>query len=137
MFRSQPQAFIALPREAADARIRRYIEATLARYGVAATVAPGAPDTRPSPAVQEVLRDTDFVIADITGADPNVMIEVGMALGMGKRLLLLSQSRSGDLPVDLAAQQVAVYRPDDVESVMKYLDLWLRDAVSERESARA
>lgn len=137
MFRSQPQAFVALPREAADSELRRYIEATLERYGVAATVPPGATDTSASPAVQEVLRDTDFVIADITGANPNVMIEVGMALGMGKRLLLLSQSRSGDLPVDLAAQQVAVYRPDDVESVMKYLDLWLRDAVSERESARA
>jgi len=48
---------------------------------------------------------------------------------LGKRLLLLSRGRSGDVPIDLLAHQVAVY--DDVDSVGKYLDLWLRDAMSD------
>ena len=60
------------------------------------------------------------------------MVEVGMALGMGKRVLLLSRDRSHELPVDLAAQQVAIYRPDDVESVQKYVQLWLQDVMTER-----
>ena len=63
------------------------------------------------------------------------MIEVGTALGLAKRLLLLSQSRSKALPSFLGATQVAAYRQDDIDSVRKYLALWLRDALLDRESA--
>jgi nucleoside 2-deoxyribosyltransferase len=138
MFRKEPQAFIALPAETVSSGLRSVIEKTLDRYSVTHTSADADPSaSSTSPAIQEMLREADFVIADITGANPNVMIEVGMALGMGKRLLLLSQSRSKELPFDLAATQVAVYRPENVGSVEKYLELWLRDALSDRESARS
>jgi hypothetical protein len=139
MFRKEPQAFIALPQESVRAGVQHVIEETLAQYGVRsvcvspADVAVGSAFTA---TLQDLLRDSDFVIADITGANPNVMIEVGVALGMGKGLLLLSQGRSSELPVDLAAHQVAVYKPDDVDSVRKYLELWLRDAVSDWQSSR-
>jgi len=62
---------------------------------------------------------------------------VGMAIGMGKRLLLLASTRSSQLPVDLLALQVAVYRPDHLDAVKRYLQLWLRDELSEREAFRA
>jgi hypothetical protein len=65
------------------------------------------------------------------------MIEVGIALGMGKPLLLLSQSRSTDLPIDLRAHQVAVYRPGDMDSVRKFMELSLRDALRERASLQS
>jgi nucleoside 2-deoxyribosyltransferase len=136
MFREEPQAFIALPQDTTDPELRSVIEETLAHSGVRSVSAPENWNTAPSTAIQELLREADFVIANITGANPNVMIEVGMAIGMGKRLLLLSQDRSNDLPFDLRVHQVAIYRPNDVGAVKKYLDLWLRDAVSERESAR-
>lgn len=139
MFRKEPQAFIALPWEASvSADLEHVIKETLEQHGVRAfgiSTATGADSI--SSEMQRRLREADFVIADITGANPNVMIEVGMALGMGKRILLLSQSRSKELPFDLAARQVAVYRPEEVDSVRKYLDLWLRDALSDRESARS
>jgi hypothetical protein len=127
MFREQPQAFVALPRGADDSQLRMAIEETLDRYHVKSVGAKD--DSWTASSIQAVLRDTDLVIADITGANPNVMIEVGMALAMGKRLLLLSRGRSGDLPVDLRAHQVAVY--ETIDSVRLYLDLWLRDVVSE------
>jgi nucleoside 2-deoxyribosyltransferase len=85
-----------------------------------------------SMAIQEMLREADLVIADVTEAGPNAMIEVGMALGMGKRLLLLSQSGSTDLPMELRAQQVAVYRPGDMGSIRRYRELSLRDSLAER-----
>jgi nucleoside 2-deoxyribosyltransferase len=87
--------------------------------------------------IQNRIRETDFVIADVTEADPNVMIEVGIAIGMGKRLLLLASTRSAQLPVDLLALQVAVYRPDQLDAVKRYLQLSLRDELSERASFRA
>jgi hypothetical protein len=139
MFRNEPQAFIALPWEASvSSDLDHLIRETLEEHGVRAIVASSSTSAGSvSSEVQGKLREADFVIADITGANPNVMIEVGMALAMGKRLLLLSQSRWKELPFDVAARQVAVYRPDEVESVRKYLDLWLRDALSDRELARS
>jgi hypothetical protein len=135
MFRKQPQAFIALPQGRAEAELRAVIRETLARHDVNPLF---ADDTSPatSASIQDLLRNADLVIADITGTSTNVMIEVGMALGMGKPLLLLSQSRSTDLPIDLRAQQVAVYRPGDMESVRKFMELSLRDSLRERASLR-
>lgn len=128
MFREQPQAFLALPGDGGSG-LRAAIEATLDRYQVKSVA---AAEYRSS-SVLTLVRDSDLIIADITGGNPDVMIEVGMALGLGKRLLLLAQKGSSEVPVDLAAHQVAVY--GHVGSVGKYLDLWLRDAVAERESA--
>ena len=136
MFREQPQAFIALPPGPAEAELRAVIRETLERHEVLPLF---ADDTSPATSltIQELLRTADLVIADLTGAHTNVMVEVGMALGMGKPLVLLSQSRSSDLPIDLRAHQVAVYRPGDMDSVRKFMELSLRDALRERASLRA
>jgi hypothetical protein len=136
MFRKQPQAFIALPRGPAEPEFRAVIGEALNTHEILPLF---ADDTSPatSPTIQELLRGADLVIADITGANPNVMIEVGMALGMGKQLLLLSQSRSTDLPMDLRAHQVAVYQPGDMDSVRKFMELSLRDSLSERASLQS
>jgi nucleoside 2-deoxyribosyltransferase len=130
MFLEQPQAFVALPDEPGNEALRSAIEETLNSAGVRAAW-PGE-STRAAGSMQEGIRETDFVIADVTGSNPNVMIEVGMAMGMGKRVLLLARERSARLPVDLAATQVAVYQPGNVDSVKRYLELWLRDVMAER-----
>ena len=137
MFREGPQVFISLPYEASSSELRQVIEETLKENGVTATSIDPVTDSSVVAGVQDRIRDTDFMIADVTGANPNVMIEVGMAIGMGKRILLLSKTRTTALPAGLAAQQVAVYRPDNLSSVRQYVQLWLRDAMSERESSRA
>jgi nucleoside 2-deoxyribosyltransferase len=136
MFRTQPQAFIALPQGPAARELRTVISETLDRHEILPLFAADASPAT-SPTIQELLRGADLVIADITGANTNVMIEVGIALGMGKPLLLLSQSRSTDLPIDLRAHQVAVYRPGDMDSVRKFMELSLRDALRERASLQS
>lgn len=138
MFRVEPQAFLALLQDPGDSELRTVIRDTLDAHGVRTSSAEEVSSTTALPtAIQERIREADFVIADITSAQPSVMVEVGMALGMGKRMLLLSKGRSSELPFPLATQQVAVYRPGDVGSVKKYIELWLRDVMSERESPPA
>jgi nucleoside 2-deoxyribosyltransferase len=131
MFREQPQAFVAVPDDPDNGALRSVVEQALDEAGVRAQ-RPDDDPARLAGGVQESIREADFVIADITGARPSVMVEVGMALGMGKRVLLLSHEKSSRLPVDLAAQQVAVYQRGDVGAVKRYLDLWLRDVMAER-----
>jgi hypothetical protein len=135
MFRKEPLAFVALPSRTTSSPLASVIQSTLEEFGVKVMSAQSLPDSSASFGIQQMLREADFVIADITGANANIMVEVGIALGMGKRLLLLSQSRSSGLPSDLVAMQVAVYQPEDVDSVRKYLMLWLRDVLADRESA--
>lgn len=137
MFREEPQAFIVLPARSDDRELYDAIQRTLRNHGVGARSILDMPSSFSTFAwVEDGIRQADFVIADVTGANANVMIEVGIALGMGKRLLLLAQERSPDLPPNLAALQIAVYKPGDLASVQKYLELWLRDAISERASSR-
>ena len=50
----------------------------------------------------------DFVIADITGRNPNVLYELGIAHTLAKPVLILSRLAS-DIPIDLATRRVALY----------------------------
>lgn len=132
---TKPQAFIALPGEARQSGLQNVIEDTLHNNGVdvvSAVISDFKAASNITASIQDLIRKTTFVVADVSGANPNVMLEVGMAMGMGKPILLLSRARAPELPVDLAAQQVAVYKPEDLSSVRKYLELWLRDAIAER-----
>jgi hypothetical protein len=52
------------------------------------------------------------VIADITGRNPNVMYELGMAHTLAKPVLILSR-RADDIPIDLATRRVIVYGTAD------------------------
>ena len=130
-----PQAFIALPREARQSGLQNVIEETFRNNDVD-VVSILISDFKAAPNIaaniQDLIRKATFVVADVSGANPNVMLEVGMAMGMGKLILLLSRTKALELPFDLAAQQVAVYNPDDLSPVRRYLELWLRDAIAER-----
>jgi hypothetical protein len=50
----------------------------------------------------------DFVMADITGRNPNVLYELGMAHTLAKPVLILSRD-ARDIPIDLATRRVIVY----------------------------
>jgi len=50
----------------------------------------------------------DFVIADITGRNPNVLYELGIAHTLAKPVLILSRE-AADIPIDLATRRVILY----------------------------
>jgi hypothetical protein len=131
----KPQAFMALPDEARQSGLQSVIEETFHKNDVD-VVSILIPDSKAASIIaaniQDLIRKTTFVVADVSGGNPNVMLEVGMAMGMGKPLLLLSRTKAPELPFNLAAQQVVVYNPGDLSSVGKYLELWLLDTLAER-----
>lgn len=131
MFRKEPQAFLALPRGSGSSKLAGVIRKTLEEHQVQGIPSDPEPGETWAASMEERVREADFVIADITGNNPNVMMEIGLALGMGKQVLLLSQGRSEDLPTDLASRQVAIYRPDELSPVERYLEQWLQELVSE------
>lgn len=64
-----------------------------------------------------------FVIADITGKNPNVLYEVGIAHAIGKPVILMTQNMD-DVPFDLRSMRVIKYEYTprgckDLENVLK------------------
>jgi nucleoside 2-deoxyribosyltransferase len=58
--------------------------------------------------VKAAISTADLVIADLSGQNPNVFYEVGIAHTLGKPVLLLSQSIE-DVPFDLRHRRVLPY----------------------------
>jgi hypothetical protein len=134
MFPGKPQAFLAMPVAAPFIEVIHQIKTVLRGKGIEPRLSRDLAGF-PIQQIQSAIGGADVVIADVTGKDPNVFFELGMALGLNKPVLLLSQEPAKDLPSDLWAQQVAVYRPADFETVRRYLELWLRDTLSRPASA--
>ena len=54
------------------------------------------------------INDADFVIADITGRNPNVLYELGIAHTLAKPVLIVSRN-AADIPIDLGTRRVILY----------------------------
>jgi hypothetical protein len=63
--------------------------------------------------IWQSINAADFVIADITGRNPNVLYELGIAHALAKPVLILSRE-AVDIPIDLATRRVILYgqKPD-------------------------
>ena len=129
MFKERPQAYLALPQaDAASKDLANQIREVLESQGID-TFQPGdvGVGSSWSEQPQGAIREAEVVVADLTGMSPSVLFDVGIALGLRKPVLLLSQEPVKDLPPNLRAYQVAVYRPDDLATVRRYVELWLGD----------
>jgi hypothetical protein len=58
--------------------------------------------------IWQSINAADFVIADITGRNPNVLYELGIAHALAKPVLILSRDAE-DIPIDLATRRVILY----------------------------
>lgn len=137
MFKDKPQAYLALPlRDAASKELASQIRDVLEGQGIETfqTVEASAGSSS-TDQTQAAIREAEVVVADLTGMSPSVLFDVGIALGLRKPVLLLSQDPAKDLPPNLRAYQVAVYRPDDVATVRRYVELWLDDVYRRRASS--
>lgn len=74
------------------------------------------------------IRESSFVIADITPDNPNVFYEVGYAHGIGKTTILLSDRRRDKLPFDVSGFRTLFYdntiggKKAVEDSLIKHLD---------------
>jgi hypothetical protein len=69
---------------------------------------PALSDTPLAEALRQQIAKADLLVADISGANPNVMLEVGYAEAMGKPVLLLVRD-SADIPSHLRDHRFLIY----------------------------
>lgn len=58
--------------------------------------------------IDEAISQADYIIADLTGRNPNVFYEVGMSHERKKRVILLTQTME-DVPFDLRSWRIIPY----------------------------
>jgi nucleoside 2-deoxyribosyltransferase len=77
----------------------------------------------------------DFIIADLTGRNPNVFYETGYAHAKGKLCLLLT-SKADDIPFDLKHHRHIIYG-DSIQNLRQALEKdldWLKSEIANRQS---
>ncbi len=72
------------------------------------------------------IKNSDLIIADLTGKNANVFYEVGICHALGKKVLLLAQSMD-DVPFDLRHRRVLLY--DYSPRGCKRLEKNLKDSI--------
>lgn len=72
------------------------------------------------------LQSSRFAVMDISGLNPNVCIEVGLAYGYGKRVILL-KNRETPIPSNLAGIEYVEYM--DIDSLKKTLPDYIKSAL--------
>ena len=79
-------------------------------------------DTRDTPAdfldekIESINKGAQIILADLTGNNPNVLIEVGLALALKTPLFLITQDRKS-VATHLKGRIVEEYNPDDPDSL--------------------
>lgn len=83
------------------------------------------------------IKKADFIVCVLHGDTPsqNVLIEIGMAIGLGKPLLVLSVGKT-EIPFDLSGSTVFVTDLHNEKLLSFHLDLFLR-SLSERRKSKA
>ncbi len=66
------------------------------------------------------IQEATMIVADITGRNPNVFLELGLAWGLGKLFILITQSVN-DLPFDVRTFNAILYDPQALDALHRKL----------------
>ncbi len=77
--------------------------------------------------IKNIFRD-DVIVADISGFNPNVLYELGIAHAVGDKTIILCEKTEQGLPFNLSAYRVIFYRKD-IDGIRKVLRKQLYEAL--------
>ncbi|MBI2436040.1 MAG: hypothetical protein HYV26_24550 [Candidatus Hydrogenedentes bacterium] len=70
--------------------------------------------------VTDAITKADFIVAELSDRNPNVVYEIGYAHALGKHVFLFPRQDGRALPSDLAGQQMLIYSSEqDLESLVQ------------------
>jgi hypothetical protein len=104
-----PRAFVIMPFAVDFEEVYALLKTTLEAAGF--SVARADDMLSHQSILQDIVRgiwEADLIVADLTGSNPNVYYELGLAHALNKRVILLTQEVSG-LPFDLRGYRVIGY----------------------------
>jgi predicted nucleotide-binding protein len=111
------RCFLSFPSVSELEDVRKVITDTLLDSGIEPILPGGVPPAGVTvvKGVQLAIAKADFLIADLTGNNPNVMYEVGFAHASRKPVVLIIQHAMHRVPSDLAGFIYYVYDPTNLD----------------------
>jgi len=88
-------------------------------------------------AIHRRLRESRLVIADITGNNPNVLNEIGIAQALGKPLVLITQDNPESAPFNIRNLLLHTYRINDLAGLYEVIAKALVEVTSPNELIRS
>lgn len=82
--------------------------------------------------VKQAIKHSDFIIADLSGNNPNVMYEVGYAQALKKPVLFMVEFSKGNVPYDVSGNLFFSYKktdladPDTSEILKDEIQKWIK-----------
>lgn len=126
--------FVLMPYRAALEPVYDTIERVLKTNGCHCLTAKDMTRQDIMAAIWQGISAARIVIADLTGPNPNVAYEIGIADHLGKDLILLSQTDCPrKIPFDFRGQRLVVYSPSDLKCLLDNLDKRVKDILTRRE----
>jgi predicted nucleotide-binding protein len=88
--------------------------------------------------ITDCVVNCSFAIFDVTGNNPNVMFELGLAVGKQKTVIIISQSRT-ELPFDIGQIRIIFYDNSwgGIEKLRRELERFLTQMSHEETAKRA
>ena len=87
--------------------------------------------------IQQSIRESRVVIADLTGLKANVLNEIGFAQALGKPLVLVTQDQPTDAPFNLRGLRILRYDEKNLADLRRAVSGALTEATSPNELLRA
>jgi hypothetical protein len=117
------ECFLALPTKDWAPRVKQTIEAAAARFHCTLSIDLAAPGDIINQVWQDIRR-SEVIVADLTGDNPNVFYEMGLAHALGKAVIMIRQKNTTRVPFDVSKHK---YRDYDIAELGE-LQTWLADA---------
>ena len=129
-----PRFFFTAPYSNEHQPLRNLVIETLQKAGVDPLDDDVTPGSNWVNQLNDAIEEADFIIADLTGSNPNVMYEVGYAHALRKPLLPIVQSTEGHIPSSLAGYHYLVYDPNNPDQLREAIQNWVnRNLVAQPE----
>lgn len=133
MERVNPQCFLITPLGEEYSKVREIIAQMLLEIGVEPILIENmASNVLIIETILRSINQADFIIADLTGNNPNVMYEIGFAHALRKPLFLIVQQDSGPLPFDISGNLFFVYDPSHLEQLRLIIREWVSRYLARR-----
>jgi len=126
------KSLVISPLDAAGRRVHDTVRRSLNEAGVEVwdiDVSPGASFAN---AITGAIRSSDFVVADLSRQNPNVLYELGFAHALRKPTIIIASSEeSTTIPSDLSGFGYIVYDPKNLRSLSEEMKIAVRSLAVE------
>ena len=79
--------------------------------------------------IERGVRESRVIVADVTGRNPNVLLEIGLAQAFGKVLILITQDPPSEAPFDIRHLRMIEYQMADLDQLQARIASALREAL--------